>query len=64
MGIRRVGGTLAATLLLVLALQNADAQASVVEHGYFPLSDGTRLSYTLTRPSAEGRFPTVLKYDP
>jgi hypothetical protein len=50
-------------LLLVLALQSA-AHASVVEHGYLPLSDGTRLSYTLTRPSASGRFPVVLKYDP
>jgi putative CocE/NonD family hydrolase len=48
----------------MLAFQNADAHASVVEHGYFPLGDGTRLSYTLTRPSAEGRFPVVLKYDP
>jgi putative CocE/NonD family hydrolase len=64
MGRRRLGGALAAALLSVLALQNADARASVVEHGYFPLSDGTQLSYTLTRPSAQGRFPTVLKYDP
>src|ERR1700716_1934442 len=64
MGRRRVGGTLAATLMSVLVLQSADARATVVEHGYFPLSDGTRLSYTLTRPAAAGRFPTVLKYDP
>src|SRR4051794_7559268 len=60
---RRAGGALAA-LLLALILQNADADASVVERGYFPLSDGTRLNYTLTRPSATGRFPVVLKYDP
>ena len=45
-------------------LQAATANASVVEHGYLPLSDGTQLSYTLTRPSATGRFPVVLKYDP
>src|SRR4030081_1752800 len=64
MGGRRLGGAVAATLMSVLVLHNADARASVVEHGYFPLSDGTRLSYTLTRPSAVGRFPTVLKYDP
>jgi putative CocE/NonD family hydrolase len=64
MGGRRLGGALAAALLSVLALHNADARAAVVEHGYFPLSDGTRLNYTLTRPSATGRFPIVLKYDP
>jgi putative CocE/NonD family hydrolase len=45
-------------------LQAAAAHASVVEHGYLPLPDGTRLNYTLTRPSAAGRFPVVLKYDP
>jgi predicted acyl esterase len=62
MGRRRVGATLA--VLFALAMHSADASASVVEHGYLPLSDGTRLSYTLTRPSVEGRFPVVLKYDP
>ena len=31
---------------------------------FHALSDGTRLNYTLTRPSAEGRFPVALKYDP
>src|SRR5205085_1115085 len=63
MGGRRAGALVAA-VLFALALSNAAAHATVVEHGYLPLSDGTRLSYTLTRPSAEGRFPTVLKYDP
>jgi uncharacterized protein len=61
MGKRRLLGGLAAALL---AWPGADAQASVVDHGYLSLSDGTRLNYTLTRPSAEGRFPVVLKYDP
>jgi putative CocE/NonD family hydrolase len=64
MGRRRLGGAFAAALLLALTLQNADANASVVEHGYLPLPDGARLSYTLTRPSKEGRFPVVMKYDP
>jgi putative CocE/NonD family hydrolase len=59
-----VGGPLATALLLSFVLPAAAAHASVVEHGYLPLSDGTRLSYTLTRPSAVGRFPVVLKYDP
>jgi putative CocE/NonD family hydrolase len=54
----------AAAALLVGVLPGADAHASVVEHGYLPLSDGTQLNYTLTRPSATGRFPVVLKYDP
>jgi putative CocE/NonD family hydrolase len=55
---------LAAAALLACLLQSADAHASVVEHGYLPLPDGTQLNYTLTRPSATGRFPVVLKYDP
>ncbi|MGH8529937.1 MAG: CocE/NonD family hydrolase [Nevskiales bacterium] len=43
---------------------SAPAQAAVVERGYLPLSDGTLLNYTLTRPEATGRYPTVLKYGP
>jgi putative CocE/NonD family hydrolase len=64
MGGRRAGAQVAAALLIVFALHSADARAGVVEHGYLPLSDGTQLSYTLTRPAATGRFPIVLKYDP
>jgi uncharacterized protein len=60
----RWSGALVLAALVACALQTATAQASVVEHGYLPLPDGTRLSYTLTRPSADGRFPVVLKYDP
>ena len=63
MGRCRAGRVLAA-VLFALVLGSADAKASVVEHGYLPLSDGTRLSYTLTLPSTKGRFPVVLKYDP
>jgi predicted acyl esterase len=59
----RAGGVLL-TLLCVVAIDTGVAQASVVEHGYLNLSDGTRLGYTLTRPAATGRFPVVLKYDP
>jgi putative CocE/NonD family hydrolase len=40
------------------------AQASVVEHGYLPLPDGTKLAYTLTTPAAQGKWPVVLEYDP
>src|SRR3982074_3217005 len=51
----------AAALTLIPA---AAAQASVVEHGYLPLKDGTMLNYTLTLPSSQGRFPVVLEYGP
>jgi uncharacterized protein len=50
--------------LLVLVLPSGAAQASVVSSGYLPLSDGTLLNYTLTLPSAHGRWPVVLQYDP
>jgi putative CocE/NonD family hydrolase len=55
--------SLVCTAVLVL-LPTAGASASVVQHGYLPLEDGTMLSYTLTLPKAEGRFPVVLQYDP
>jgi uncharacterized protein len=53
-----------AVAVCVCGLQSADARAAVVEHGYLPLSDGTQLGYTLTRPAAAGRYPVVLEYDP
>jgi hypothetical protein len=48
----------------LLGLTAANANASVVEHGYLPLRDGTKLSYTVTLPSSTGRFPVVLLYGP
>jgi hypothetical protein len=51
-------------LLLALLGEAVAAHASVVEHGYLPLSDHTLLYYTLTVPSATGRFPVLLEYDP
>jgi hypothetical protein len=56
----------AATVLvaLVVLIAPAGAQASFVTRGYLPLSDGTLLNYTLTLPSAHGRFPVLLEYDP
>jgi uncharacterized protein len=53
-----------AAVLLALLGEAAAAHASVVEHGYLPLSDHTLLNYTLTLPSATGRFPVLLEYDP
>jgi putative CocE/NonD family hydrolase len=49
---------------LIAFLPAASARATVVEHGYLPLKDGTELNYTLTLPKAQGRFPIVLQYDP
>ncbi len=63
---RRQGSAWASAVAgLVLFLAVSDARAGVVvEHGYLPLADGTRLNYTLTLPSREGRYPILLKYDP
>jgi putative CocE/NonD family hydrolase len=42
----------------------AAASGTVVKGGYLTLPDGTQLRYTLTLPSATGRFPVILEYDP
>jgi putative CocE/NonD family hydrolase len=52
-----------AALALSLLLPAA-ASAVVVTHGYLPLPDHTQLNYTLTLPSATGKFPVLLEYDP
>ena len=49
--------------LLWLALAAPAVLASVVEQGYLPLSDGTLLGYTVTRPEGEGRYPVLITYD-
>lgn len=38
------------------------SQDEVSSSGYFTVRDGTALRYSLTRPSASGRFPTALIY--
>src|SRR3712207_1340500 len=53
---------LLAALALTLGLA-APAQASVDKWGYIPLADGTQLRYTVTLPSADGRFPVAMVYD-
>jgi putative CocE/NonD family hydrolase len=53
-----------AAILVALLLSASTAQAAVVEKGYATLGDGTRLHYTLTLPSAQGRYPVVFQYDP
>jgi hypothetical protein len=56
---RAVVGVAAITLV-----QAGVAGATVVEHGYLPLNDGTLVNYTLTLPQATGHFPVVVQYDP
>lgn len=50
--------------LVALLAPVGSARAAVVQHGYLPLDDGTKLNYTLTLPSTTGRFPVILQYDP
>ena len=57
-------------LALVLApwfasrAQNAQPSPYVRDFGYVTLHDGVKLAYVAYRPSAEGKFPTVMTYDP
>jgi predicted acyl esterase len=34
------------------------------EFGYVTLSDGVRLAYVVYRPSQDGKYPTIMQYDP
>ena len=34
------------------------------EFGYVTLSDGVRLAYVVYRPSHDGKYPTIMQYDP
>jgi len=44
--------------------QNAQPSPYVRDFGYVTLHDGVKLAYVAYRPSAEGKFPTVMTYDP
>lgn len=48
---------------LVALTASLPAAASVVERGYLPLSDGTLLNYTVTRPDGAGIYPVLITYD-
>jgi putative CocE/NonD family hydrolase len=63
-GVRRAarGSLLIGLTTLVLGLAGP-AQASVDKWGYIPVADGTQLRYTVTLPSAVGRFPVAMVYD-
>lgn len=57
-------------LLLVMPWLGAPAQGASQpahyhrEFGYIPLHDGVRIAYVVYRPNADGRYPTVMQYDP
>jgi len=44
--------------------QNAQPSPYVRDLGYVTLHDGVKLAYVAYRPSPEGKFPTVMTYDP
>lgn len=50
-------------LLLCVAVLATPVAASIVEHGYLPLPDGTLLNYTVTRPEDDGAYPVLITYD-
>src|SRR5258708_3803768 len=60
--LRRWAAALAVSLGVLATASSA--QALVVRHGYLALPDHTLLSYTLTLPAANGRYPVLLEYDP
>lgn len=34
------------------------------DFGYIPLSDGVRIAYVAYRPTRDGKYPTIMQYDP
>ncbi len=34
------------------------------DYGYIPLSDGVRIAYVAYRPTQNGKYPTIMQYDP
>ncbi|MCC7324157.1 MAG: hypothetical protein IT358_10030, partial [Gemmatimonadaceae bacterium] len=65
---RRYALTVAVSLLtpwLAAHAQGASpASAYHRDYGYIPLSDGTRIAYVAYRPTQDGKYPTVMQYDP
>lgn len=49
--------------LLAIGMAVPAVAAPVQEFGYVPLGDGTKLAYTLHRPTATGKFPVLLIYN-
>jgi putative CocE/NonD family hydrolase len=67
-GLRRFTWALALATLtpwLAAGSQNAAQQSPYHrDFGYIPLSDGVRIAYVAYRPSQEGKYPTIMQYDP
>jgi putative CocE/NonD family hydrolase len=65
---RRYALTVAVSLLtpwLAAHAQGASpASAYHRDYGYVPLSDGVRIAYVAYRPTRDGKYPTVMQYDP
>jgi uncharacterized protein len=47
----------------LLATATPSAQATVHQHGYLTVRDGTQLRYDVIRPDGPGPFPTLLNYE-
>src|SRR5258705_165904 len=47
----------------LLATTTPSAQATVHQHGYLTVRDGTQLRYDVIRPDGPGPFPTLLNYE-
>ena len=53
--------TLAVTPWLAASAQSSPYHR---EFGYIPLSDGVRIAYVAYRPTQDGKYPTIMQYDP
>jgi putative CocE/NonD family hydrolase len=59
----RIGVVVALLATAWLATSAAPAQATVEQHGYLTVRDGTQLSYDVIHPDGPGPFPTLLNYE-
>ena len=51
------------TLVMGLLAVAPPAQASVTEHGFITVRDGTRLRFSVVRPDGAGPFPVMVNYE-
>lgn len=64
MGLRRFASAITFALLLPWSWAAPQASPYHREFGYIPLSDGVRIAYVAYRPSQDGKYPTIMQYDP
>lgn len=69
----RIPWAIAFALLVPLIASRSQVSARVAspqsspyyrEFGYVTLNDGVRLAYVAYRPSRDGKYPTIMQYDP